>query len=758
MLRSRFRTAGALLAAGLICTVSAGGIPAAASTVIAAGAPAPAPSSSGSPGPALSAGVPVAPVPPGTTPGDRPPPGALDGVPMTDAVPPKNEQIDTAAVAAVDTTRRYFGDGPWNAIKSAAASKTMCSGLTPTELQAMVLTTIFRESSGATAAGGEPAPMTLSRYDEWTGVKSGATNADANYGLYAFRDPNTIYKRAFWHPGIGIWQYDSAGLGAPFTAAQRINTAFLAGDVAQGMRDRYCTSTQTTEAGKRYDAWYPWYLSCDTSPEQVGSQINPNAVYCEQIYQGLMQTNFGNVTLTPGFSAAGGMVQRTCRLRGYSENLTCWLIDPAKAQGANWWATATPLDGGAPNRSTSPITPISTPFYDFSHDGVEQRYWLKVDSGYNADFTGTRVLGKNARPKDNQPGSGISWSPGPGLCDVTAHRGACDPAVPPAGVRSTALSITDSGYSVIPFDFNGDRIGDVYLYAAGPTPERLLIGRGNGVFSSYTIGQAQMSYVVKTADVNGDARDDLILVQPSAGVMYVQLSRGDGTFSQQKYAVPVGAQVYPFDWNGDRRSDLLVYTPGAGADVILTSTASGALQRQATTINGYYQVRTGDFDGNGLQDVLFYAQGSTTGFIWRSSAAGPNRTTTAIRAVASSAVEVGDLDGDRLTDIVWRATGRATVWWGDPQFAFSSATEQVAGNGRPVIVDLPADGRQDVMWWTPGAGADSWTRWAADRVATTSAAGISATQTPSVGRFSTGGNDGIIWYGNGTVSDWVWWR
>ena len=65
--------------------------------------------------------------------------------------------------------------------------------------------------------------MTLSRYDEWTGTFGTRATPDANYGLYAFRNPNTAYQRAYWHPGIGIWQYDSAGLGAPLTTVEAMD-------------------------------------------------------------------------------------------------------------------------------------------------------------------------------------------------------------------------------------------------------------------------------------------------------------------------------------------------------------------------------------------------------------------------------------------------------------------------------------------------------------------------------------------------------
>ena len=71
--------------------------------------------------------------------------------------------------------------------------------------------------------------MTLSRYDEWSGTFGENNNQNANYGLYAFRNPSTPYQRAYWHPGVGIWQYDSAGLGAPFTAIESMRVSTVAG-------------------------------------------------------------------------------------------------------------------------------------------------------------------------------------------------------------------------------------------------------------------------------------------------------------------------------------------------------------------------------------------------------------------------------------------------------------------------------------------------------------------------------------------------
>lgn len=151
-----------------------------------------------------------------------------------------------AAAAQASTTQRYFGRDPFNAVLAAATSANRTCTSPPRTisaegLAALVLAPVFKESSAATTADSAPSPMTLSRYDEWTGTYStSTTNSDANYGLYAFRNPYTAYLRAYWHPGIGIWQYDSAGVGAPFTAIERMNVNVVAPDAAAGMVARYC--------------------------------------------------------------------------------------------------------------------------------------------------------------------------------------------------------------------------------------------------------------------------------------------------------------------------------------------------------------------------------------------------------------------------------------------------------------------------------------------------------------------------------------
>jgi hypothetical protein len=256
-----------------------------------------------------------------------------------------------------------------------------------------------------------PSPMTLSRWDEWTGVKSGSNNMDANYGLYAFRHPHgTPYRRAYWTPGIGIFQYDVAGAGAPYTAAEMINVELIARDVAAGMAKRYCAATGDGYA-KRAAAWRPW--------SGLGGVAKSEALLQEMV--GLGRPAFSTIGLVEGIDNTGGMVDRTCVFAG--EDLPCHYVDPARAQGADWWATDDP-SGGAVASGEAPLT---APFYVLKRKGHEERHWLSEDTGYPVDIRARRRLGQNARPVDGQPASGLEWIAGSDLCDTARPEMGCAP-------------------------------------------------------------------------------------------------------------------------------------------------------------------------------------------------------------------------------------------------------------------------------------------------------------------------------------------
>ncbi|HEY7069753.1 MAG TPA: hypothetical protein VH479_06570 [Acidimicrobiales bacterium] len=330
-------------------------------------------------------------------------PGPFDHAAGADPVP-----------AGTPGVTRYFGRGAYDGIRAAVAATPRSCALGDDTLAALVMAPIFKEVSGATSPQTAPSPMTLSRWDEWTGVRSGSNNMNANYGLYPFADPATPYSRAYWTPGIGIFQYDSAGVGANFTAAELMDVQYIAGDVAAGMANRYCASGGDDYA-KRAAAWQPW--------SGLGGVGKSEALFQEML--GLDAPAWSRIGLVDGIENGGGMQARTCVTGG--QTLPCWYIDPSKAQGANWWALDDPTGGAA----GSGEAPLPAPFYVVKQDGFEVRHFMAIDTGYPVNLSGRRQLGLNARPRDGQPGSGIVWLGTSDLCDTSRPEMGCAPPPPP---------------------------------------------------------------------------------------------------------------------------------------------------------------------------------------------------------------------------------------------------------------------------------------------------------------------------------------
>jgi hypothetical protein len=262
---------------------------------------------------------------------------------------------------------RVFGSGPLDEVLEAAGRHARC-GLTRAKLAALMLAPVWPETGAPTTVA--PAPMTLSRWDDQAGLHS--------FGTVRRQ------RAAFWHPGIGLWQFDSAGLGANLTAAQAVNTAVVANEAAKAIAGRWCT-----RARQAY-AWAPWH----------GCQDG----VCVRIFRRIYDREADRLTgleRTTSVTVLGGMQRRQCRGPGRAGTFPCRRIDPSRAQGHDAFAA----ERFGPS-------PISAPFYVYAADGKEYRFWLRADTGYGVGIWATRPLGANAR-------TSLTWHRGEPLTVVS---------------------------------------------------------------------------------------------------------------------------------------------------------------------------------------------------------------------------------------------------------------------------------------------------------------------------------------------------
>ncbi|MDV6012408.1 hypothetical protein F8178_07950 [Haloechinothrix sp. LS1_15] len=288
------------------------------------------------------------------------------------------------AVPVPVSAEHVFGDEPLDDVLDRAEAHRDC-GLSRDRLAAMMLAVVWPET-GATPDTA-PSPMTLGRWD-------------IQHGLHSFGDPTTA-RRAFWHPGVGMWQFDSAGSGAHMPVWARIDSWHAANEAARVMSARYCAA-EGSERERRRAAWQPW-VGCRDTDDRCGDWYHEH-------YDADSDTLHG-ISRDPSVTRHGGMQRRTCRWSFSPVEWDCWYIDPERAQGYAAWTIP---DWGP--------TPLARPFYGHYVRATRQEYrhWIGEDSGYEAGLDVRRPLGTDARHS-------LTWEIRERLCDTSHERGACRP-------------------------------------------------------------------------------------------------------------------------------------------------------------------------------------------------------------------------------------------------------------------------------------------------------------------------------------------
>lgn len=86
----------------------------------------------------------------------------------------------------------------------------------------------------------------------------------------------------------------------------------------------------------------------------------------------------------------------------------------------------------------------------------------------------------------------------------------------------------------------------------------------------------------------------------------------------------------------------------------------------------------------------------------------------------------------------------------------SGASVQVNGTFTPVVGNFAGDRADDILWYAPGAGADSLWTTIGKGTFTRQARTINGTYIPLVGDFTGDDYDDIIWYAPGVAADVLW--
>jgi flagellin-like hook-associated protein FlgL len=169
--------------------------------------------------------------------------------------------------------------------------------------------------------------------------------------------------------------------------------------------------------------------------------------------------------------------------------------------------------------------------------------------------------------------------------------------------------IGKQGRTVRSADLNNDGAQDLVVAGEGEAVVRVLMGAGNGTFSAaVSYSTASFTRDTQVADLNGDGILDLAVTAPTVAAIGIHLGRGDGTFSGYTTLATGGETktLLAGDLNGDGSIDLAAVNYDDSTLRIFSNSGNGTFS-PAVTISGIgagaFSIAGADFNSDGVLDL-----------------------------------------------------------------------------------------------------------------------------------------------------------
>ncbi|MBI3414251.1 MAG: VCBS repeat-containing protein [Verrucomicrobia bacterium] len=281
--------------------------------------------------------------------------------------------------------------------------------------------------------------------------------------------------------------------------------------------------------------------------------------------------------------------------------------------------------------------------------------------------------------------------------------------------------------SVAVGDFNGDGKLDLAVASRGSYDVTsfnytngavsIFLNSGGGTFKlavNYPGGNFPNSLVV--ADLDGDGKPDLAVLNSITASVSVLINAGDGIFKNPLTIATAktassGNTLLTGDFNHDGKADLAAVTPGSGSISVLINKGDGGFQAAVYYDAGddAFAVATGDVNGDGVLDFAVVIKGGVSILLGRMDGGfiAPLSYDAYGSVINPGSIAIGDFNGDGKADLAVTVRGNSDIagsgfvsvrlGLGTGNFGESANYRAGATPISVAVADVNTDGRLDLV-------------------------------------------------------------